>query len=251
MSYGGGGPLHAAGYSKPLDFRDVLIPQWAAAFSAFGCATADYSYRYDQSLDIVVQPDMSNADEVAVVLNDALESLADRTVESFERDGIDQTETEFRPGLRMQYAGMLDDLEIQIPQDRWEGGLDGEDVEAIVDIYETEFAQVFQRAAKSPEQGYMITMGVGTGVAPSPKPSIPEEPLRGETPPEAAAKGERPIYYDGDWHDANIWTMRAIEPGNVIEGPAVIEAPATTILVPPEFEAPLDEHRIYHLQRGT
>jgi hypothetical protein len=76
---------------------------------------------------------MSNADEVAVALNSALEALADRTVESFERDGIDQAETEFRPGLRMQYAGMLDDLEIQIPQDRWEGGLDGEDVEAIVD----------------------------------------------------------------------------------------------------------------------
>jgi acetone carboxylase beta subunit len=249
-SYGGGGPLHAAGYSKPLDFRDVLIPQWAAAFSAFGCATADYSYRYDQSLDLVVAPDMSNTDEVAEALTGALRSLQDRTVESFDRDGIEVAETEFRPGVRMQYAGMLDDLEIQIPAAVWEGGLDGSDIEEIIEIYETEFAQVFQRAAKSPEQGYMITMGVGTGVAPSPKPSIPEEPLGGETPPEAAAKGERPIYYDDDWHDASIWEMDEIEPGNVIEGPSVVEAPATTILVPPGFEAPLDEHRIYHLQRG-
>ncbi|MEF8914319.1 hydantoinase/oxoprolinase family protein [Natronomonas sp.] len=247
VSYGGGGPLHAAGYSKPLDFRDVLIPQWAAAFSAFGCATADYSYRYDQSLDMVIQPDFSNADDVAAALTGALESLQERTVESFERDGIDIAETEFRPGVRMQYAGMLDDLEIDIPLELWDGGLSGEDIEAIVDIYEEEFAQVFQRAAQSPEQGYMITMGVGTGVAPSPKPSIPEEPLQGETPPEAAAKGEREIYYDGDWHDASIWEMDRIQPGNVIEGPSVIEAPATTILVPPGFEAPLDEHRIYHL----
>ena len=37
FSYGGGGPLHTAGYTKGLGFEDVLIPAWAAGFSAFGC----------------------------------------------------------------------------------------------------------------------------------------------------------------------------------------------------------------------
>ncbi|MFX0211125.1 MAG: hydantoinase/oxoprolinase family protein, partial [Candidatus Hodarchaeota archaeon] len=45
ISFGGGGPLHVAGYSSGLSFQDTLIPEWAPAFSAFGCACADHSYR--------------------------------------------------------------------------------------------------------------------------------------------------------------------------------------------------------------
>ncbi len=44
FSYGGGGPMHVAGYTKGLNFSDVLVPAWAAGFSAFGCACADFEY---------------------------------------------------------------------------------------------------------------------------------------------------------------------------------------------------------------
>ena len=32
FSYGGGGPLHTAGYTKGFSFEDILVPAWAAAF---------------------------------------------------------------------------------------------------------------------------------------------------------------------------------------------------------------------------
>ena len=49
LSYGGGGPLHVGNYSDALGFKDVLIPTWAAAFSAFGCTCAPHEYRFDRS----------------------------------------------------------------------------------------------------------------------------------------------------------------------------------------------------------
>ncbi len=62
FSYGGGGPLHTAGYTQGLGFEDVLIPAWAAGFSAFGCGAADFQYRYDKTLDLNVdQHDHSEA----------------------------------------------------------------------------------------------------------------------------------------------------------------------------------------------
>ncbi|MUV85792.1 hydantoinase/oxoprolinase family protein [Natronomonas sp. CBA1123] len=249
MSYGGGGPLHAAGYSRGLEFEDILIPQWAAAFSAFGCACADSAYRYDQSVDEILQPDFSNASSVAYSINDTLETLRERAEAAFDRDGVDPDTVEFQPSLRIQYLGMLDDLEVDISE-VWDGeaGIDAEGVEDIIDRYEAKFDQVFQRAAKSPENGYQITMAIGVGVGPSAKPTIPQEELQDETPPEDAHKGTRDIYWDDGWHAADLWQMRDIQPGNRIEGPSVIEAPATTILVPPGYEAPLDENRIYHLQ---
>ncbi|MFB6206521.1 MAG: hydantoinase/oxoprolinase family protein [Haloglomus sp.] len=247
ISYGGGGPLHAAGYTRDLQFQDVLVPQWAAAFSAFGTACADAAYRYDQQLDAILQPDFSNAPIVASDVQSTLEELEEKATDAFERDGVDPDVVEFQPALRIQYLGMLDDLEVAIPPEALEGGFDGDALRTVIDRYEEKFDQVFKRAAKSPENGYQVTMAIGVGVGPSAKPDIPEEPLGSETPPEAAHKGERDIYWDDDWHAAQLWQMRDLAPGNVIDGAAVIEAPATTVLVPPGFSAELDENRIYHL----
>src|SRR5690606_4105308 len=41
FSYGGAGPVHTYGYTEGLGFEDVIVPAWAAGFSAFGCAAAD------------------------------------------------------------------------------------------------------------------------------------------------------------------------------------------------------------------
>lgn len=249
ISYGGGGPLHTVGYTSPLEFRDIIVPEWAAAFSAFGCATADYAYRYDQSLDVVVQPDLSNAAQVAGALTQTFQKLEQQARSGFEGDDVDVESMEFRPAIRMQYTGMLDDLEVSVPSDVWDGEITTADLENIIDSYNEEFTQVFERAAQSPELGYTITMAIGTGVTPSPNPTLPFEETVGETPPEVASKGERPIYWGDGWHDAALWEMTDLQAGNVIEGPAVIEAPATTMLIPPTFEASLDEHRIYHISQ--
>jgi acetone carboxylase beta subunit len=56
LCYGGGGPLHVAGYSEGVPYRDVLVPTWAAGFSAFGCACGDYAYRYDRTMDLPIPP---------------------------------------------------------------------------------------------------------------------------------------------------------------------------------------------------
>src|SRR5213079_1293659 len=61
LCYGGGGPLHVAGYTEGVSYRDVLVPAWAAGFSAFGCACGDFEYRYDQTIDMPILP---SADEM-------------------------------------------------------------------------------------------------------------------------------------------------------------------------------------------
>ena len=40
LCYGGAGPLHAAAYSAGLNFKNIFVPTWAAAFSAFGWGTS-------------------------------------------------------------------------------------------------------------------------------------------------------------------------------------------------------------------
>src|SRR5699024_11800708 len=72
MAYGGSGPLHMAEYSRGLGFKGTMTFPFAAAFSAFGCTTADYLHRYSQSVQIMVYPNAaeSTRDKIRSKMNE-------------------------------------------------------------------------------------------------------------------------------------------------------------------------------------
>lgn len=247
FSYGGGGPLHTAGYIKGLGFEDVLVPAWAAGFSAFGCGAADFEYRYDKTLDINVndvameEEKLQAGDDLQVAWNELVEKVA---VE-FEKNGIKRKEVDFRLYFRMQYQGQLNDLEIEAPIKSFR---ETEDWDSLVHAFEETYTRVYAKAATSPELGYSVTGAIVRGIVDVAKPRIPEEPLAGETPPQEAYMGKRSVYWDGQYKEADIWEMEKLQPGNRIEAFAILESPATTFVIPPGFTTYLDRHRIFHLK---
>ena len=58
----------------------------------------------------------------------------------------------------------------------------------------------------------------------------------------------RGVYWQGEWVDTHIFEMDRLEPGNEIHGLAVIEAPSTTLVVPPERYVYLDQNNIFHMK---
>ncbi|MFX1394239.1 MAG: hydantoinase/oxoprolinase family protein [Promethearchaeota archaeon] len=255
MSFGGGGPLHVAGYSRGLNFQEILIPEWAPAFSAFGCACAEHSYRHEKTMDLIMPPDGGMNTFVASMLNSTWSELKANIVKEYEKEGRDISEIKFRASLRMQYLGMFDDLEVQSPTEELSinhvpdlGRYDSKDLIEITRRYNNLFEQIFQRGTSSPELGYHITKAIGTGIFPVPKPKLPDQDLSGERPNDEASKGNRDIFWDKRWHNASLWEMSLLRPGNVLNGPAVIEAPATTLVVPPNYRVKLDKHRVFHME---
>jgi acetone carboxylase, beta subunit len=247
FSYGGGGPLHTAGYTKGLGFEDVLVPAWAAGFSAFGCGAADFEYRYDKTLDINV--DDGASDEVKFKagkeLQRAWDELMEKVAAEFEKNNFERKDVDFRLYFRMQYQGQLNDLEIEAPIASFK---EVEDWEALVTAFEDTYTRVYAKAARSPELGYSITGAIVRGIVEVAKPRIPEEPLDSETPPQDAFLGTRNVYWKGEWMVADIWEMEKLKPGNKIQSFSIIESPATTFVIPPGFETYLDAHRIFHLK---
>jgi acetone carboxylase, beta subunit len=247
FSYGGGGPLHTAGYTKGLGFEDVLVPAWAAGFSAFGCGAADFEYRYDKTLDINV--DEMAADDIKLKagkeLQEAWDELMEKVAAEFEKNQFSRKDVDFRLYFRMQYQGQLNDLEIEAPIGAFRNVNDWDE---LVHAFEDTYTRVYAKAAKSPELGYSITGAIIRGIVEVPKPKIPEEPLAGETPPQEAFLGKRDVYWKGEWIEADIWEMEKLKPGNKIRAFSIIESPATTFVIPPGFETYLDRHRIFHLK---
>lgn len=248
FSYGGAGPVHTYGYTEDLGFEDVIIPAFAAGFSAFGCAAADFEYRYDMSLDIsVAQEDGAKQREAAAkTMQRAWEELTEKVIEEFRVNGFAPEQVRLKPGYRMQYRGQLNDLEIESPIAAAHAA---EDWDSMVQAFDDTYGRVYANSARSPELGNSVTSAIMRGVVDTTKPKIPVEEFKGETPPESAYLGVRPFYRHGKWYEAALYQMETLEAGNRLRGPVVIESPATTFVVPEGFEATLDKHRLFHLKQ--
>lgn len=247
FSYGGAGPVHTYGYTQGLGFKDVLIPAWAAGFSAFGCATAEFEYRYDKSVDIAVPPDGSDEVKAAscATLQEAWAELTEKVIEEFRINGFGPEDVLLKPGFSMQYLGQLNDLEIDSPLTSVSNV---DDWSRIVEAFDETYARVYASAARSPELGFGITGAIMRGLVVTKKPKVPEEADAGKIPPAAASIGSRPFYQGGEWKEAKLYEMEALKAGNRIAGPAVIESPATTLVVPDGWATELDTHRLFHLR---
>ncbi|MBE3593836.1 MAG: hydantoinase/oxoprolinase family protein [Candidatus Carbobacillus altaicus] len=247
FSYGGAGPVHTYGYTEGLDFEDVVVPAWAAGFSAYGCAAAEFEYRYDKSLDINLDFAATTEAKMAAVstLQEAWNELAEKVIAEFELNGYKAQDVVLVPGYRMMYRGQLNDIEIDSPIAR---ATQSEDWDRLTEAFENTYERVYARSARSPELGYTVTGVIMRGFVTTVKPKIPNEPLQQENPPESAKRGQRALYYRAKWVDATIWDMDSLYPGNVIIGPSIVEAPATTLVLPPGWSAFLDKHRLFHLR---
>ena len=68
----------------------------------------------------------------------------------------------------------------------------------------------------------------------------------GASNPAAAHKGVREAYIGGRWHKANLYEMDLLQPGHEVIGPAIIEHPATTLVVHPQDRVHVDEWTLLH-----
>ena len=104
----------------------MLVPAWAAGFSAFGCACGDFAYRYDLTIDMPIEPARRRGREagIAMYVDGGWQMLRERVVDEFAKSGVAEDEIEFRHYVRMQYYGQLNDLEIYSPHQSIDRGSD-------------------------------------------------------------------------------------------------------------------------------
>jgi N-methylhydantoinase A/oxoprolinase/acetone carboxylase beta subunit len=77
--------------------------------------------------------------------------------------------------------------------------------------------------------------------------TLPHFPVKkyetvGEVPPEEALKGKRECFWEtlGRFAETKIYAWETLRPGNCIEGPAIVEAEATTVVVEPGWTFKID-----------
>lgn len=246
LSYGGGGPLHVGGYSSGVDFEDILIPAWAPGFSAFGCACGDFEYRFDRTLDVPLLPQMNaeSRSKVAAAINGVWQELRRQVISEFAKSRVAEKDIRFKPAVRMLYYGQLNDLEVYSLQQTLETA---GDLDQLVEGFEKLYGRIYGLSARTPDVGYLITGAFLSASVEVEKPELPVEPEGAPELSSSAVKSLRKIYWHAKWYEAVVLDLEQIRAGNLIKGPAIVEAPASTMLIPPDRVARLDSHRIFHL----
>jgi N-methylhydantoinase A/oxoprolinase/acetone carboxylase beta subunit len=104
----------------------------------------------------------------------------------------------------------------------------------------------------NPEGGVFIESFILKAIVPVRKIELPKLPLEGRDPA-AAKKGQRPAYWPQlkDFSATPVYSYEGLRPGNVVDGPAIVEGEYTTLVVPPSMQFSIDERSLGILEHSS
>jgi N-methylhydantoinase A/acetophenone carboxylase len=235
---GGAGPTHAEGFKGDIP-KAVTFP-FSPVFCAFGSSTMDIMHVYEASKKLTLMtPGNQQITDEYEIFNQTVESLLEQARKDLIADGLEPTQASYVLELDMLYGGQFHVKRALSPRMSLHGK---EDVIAICDAFNKEFSEAFSPFVVNPEGGIFIESFILKAIVPTKKVSMPTMKLEG-TNPSAARKGERPAYWptEKDYRETPIFSYELLRPGNVVEGPAVIEGEYTTVVVPAPMHLRIDE----------
>jgi N-methylhydantoinase A len=233
-AFGGAGPAHCAAYAAQIEVSEVVVPLGAvaSAFSAYGLAASDIVLAAELSDPMFVPFDPTRADRNFAQLEDHVRA-------ALRKQGVEFATVELHREIDMRYAMQLAEVTTPIPG----GALDTAAIEAAAAGFEDRYAELYGKGAGFREAGIQaITFRVrGVGVIPF-SPKLPHIPLAGSSDQAEAQVGRRPVCLDTTtgFVDTPVFDYRNLRAGHVIRGPAIIEVPTTTVVVPASTTGTVD-----------
>jgi len=231
---GGAGAMVAAALGDALDASRVLVPATAGVLAAFGSHQAPVATEFLSPLFI----DTRTFDEEAVVsvIKD-LETRAEAFLARFNQRGTHARVTYF---VDARYPAQAWDLRVYFD------GRPTTSAQGMVAL-EQEFHREHERrnGIHDPASRVeILTWGVRAEVA---NPLEQSASLVASSATVAARTDE--VTFDKESRPTLRLHGGSVRPGQVIVGPAIIDEPITTVVIPPGWKAELDTQRDIHLSR--
>lgn len=236
LPYGGAGSVHAASVAEELGIQRVMIPERPGAFSAMGLLCTDVMHDYIQSGLKPLNSLTFNE------IEEELRKLEARAHSDLVNEGLGEADARFQRDLDLRYVGQ--GYEVTVSLNDLSPTVEGEDrMQDIRTLFDVKHKKIHGHAASDRELEIVNYRLRVTVEVPKFEPkSIPSRPSAAT--PEAAIKGQRAMTFDGKhFIDATIYDRSRLDAGNRFAGPAAIEQFDATILVPPGWNARVDEDR--------
>jgi N-methylhydantoinase A len=234
MAFGGGGGLHGAALARDLGVGRVVVPVNAAVFSAWGMLMTDL--RRDLVRTRVVALEPTSADLIAKVY----EELASELATLFSEDGADVARLNVLRYADMRYVGQEHSVKAEFPAGTVTADAIGRGAEAFHLAHEREYGFRLD----SPVE--LVNFHVA-GLLAVAKPALPRQGEAGGDASRALRGYRRVDYAERGVHESPVYLREKLSADVRLAGPAIIEEPATTVVVPPGDAARVDEYGNIHI----
>jgi N-methylhydantoinase A len=219
LAFGGAAGLHATDVARRLEMRRVVLPRAASVLSAWGMLATDLRYELVES----------HVGDLRALRPAALRRLFARMESQARRRlGRFEGEVRIRRAMDMRYGEQV--FEITVPIDDVDLET-GDPLKEIVERFHQRHEALYTYSLRDQDVVLVNARVTAVGTLPA----LPEEPA---LPARAAGapRSHRRVYL-GAWHEVAVHDLDALAPGQTIDGPAVLEAETTTVLLRPADRA--------------
>lgn len=237
IAYGGAGPLHAVGYARALGIRRIVIPAGATVYSAHGAAVSDIHHSLERS--VIGSP--SDID----IITATYRQLEQEGRDLLQRQGIGDDDASVAYWADMRYERQLHDVRVRI---------DELSELALRRAFEQQYTMLYGADAALPAAGIRL-LRVGIEAVGRMEKPAPQALDAGASTMDGAIRSTRAVYWsdEGRFYDTAVYDAARLPPSTVIEGPALLDQPGTTVAVPPGASASLESsgHIVISLHDGV
>ncbi len=240
FAIGGAGPTHCCGYNEAIGAEKIIVFPSSPVFCALGSTLMDMKRTYEQSKYMVLTKPVSMEFEIdREEFNYVVKGLQEKAFKDLLADGVAPEKALYSLELDMKFGGHIHTLRCHSPRIFLK---DEQDVKTLYEAFLEEYEEIFSRMSLLPRAGVVImNFALHTTVLQN-KQKFPKF-RPGKSDPSRAIKRERPVFWEeaGTFKDTTTYDMNLLECGNIIEGPAIIEAVATSVVLPEGFRYIIDE----------
>jgi N-methylhydantoinase A len=225
LSFGGAAGLHVTDVARQLDLTRVVVPRVAAVLSAWGMLATDL--RFEVSRTHI--GDTARLDGTAIK----------RLFAEMEQEGLARLRASFDGPVRVQrsvemrYGEQI--FEVAVPLDGIDWDAD-DPLPQIVERFHNRHEELYTYALRDQDAVLVNARAAVIGVLPG----VPREPMLAARP-DAPPRGERRVWLR-DWVRVPVFEFDDLAPGQLINGPAIVESAMTTVLLRPGNRATVTPH---------
>jgi 5-oxoprolinase (ATP-hydrolysing) len=234
--FGGAAGQHACLVADALGMQTVFMHPLAGVLSAYGIGLADVTVMKQRAVEAVLD------DRALTDLATPFATLVTEARDALLSQGVPAADSTIECRVALKYEGTDSTLQLSIEKDA------AKLTATFLDQYRVRYGFLM------PQRRLVVESISAEAVGKTHRSWAKAQPTSVRS---AAASTKRPVFFDGQWHDTEIYDRDALQAQDAITGPAILRERNTTIVIDPGWRAevtPLDHlilRRVQPLQRAN
>ena len=221
-AFGGSCGIVAGMFGAELNVKQMVIPYTASVNCAFGLVSADIVHEYSRTMVLQVP-------SPAEAINEIYRPMIEQARRQLKEEGFTGEKVKLEWSIDLRYSRQVHEVTTTV---RGRTPVDEGALAQLVLDFEAQYERKYGKGSAFREAGIELTLFRLTARGLIDRPRLEPLPLAG-TDASHAKIGRRSIFVDAKngMAEADIYAFGKLAPGNMVQGPAVIHTPITTIVL--------------------